>query len=502
MWSPCQIIHWALQRECSFRSGPSRCDPDVAVDQLRWLQDVGRNEAEGRVFEEFVLYGSRVKDFAGQEYMLPQLSYRISRVLCGEDTWPQAKRECSACEANVLVKGAVALAGCHGKLTFDLSLARLEPRLQAVVDQLELQQQLRAVFPRQQSVWQSLWAQSPLTAEQQNVLRRLLPALHERRSLLGEASEGLSERELSGVFSFLDAVDVSQRYHLPLHVKLHSHDVPTGSCCCVVEADDDEESVFNLKLSDAEYTALERRYLASQGCTEPQADEIFEKIACKKIVGDVGKVRYNQYCSREAAKRKSAKSESRPWPKQLKLDLKGVGLDVLLVEPAEGRVSQRFYISPELITQEQWSAAVDSNPLRSKDRVGLSAHALNWLDCQAFCESLSRMFERMIRLPSEAEWELARWTGSLNIIGGGESALPEWLEDGGDSPYELTVGDNRGLVHDDHRKAHRLVRCFGVPSRRFLRIDGSIPFISSDGTSGPRDCQSVKCGFRVVCEVI
>ncbi len=66
----------------------------------------------------------------------------------------------------------------------------------------------------------------------------------------------------------------------------------------------------------------------------------------------------------------------------------------------------QFYMSKYLITQRQWRVVMGNNPSAFKgDKRPVEQVSYN--DALAFCAELSKLIEKAIRLPSEAEWEYA-----------------------------------------------------------------------------------------------
>jgi formylglycine-generating enzyme required for sulfatase activity len=108
-----------------------------------------------------------------------------------------------------------------------------------------------------------------------------------------------------------------------------------------------------------------------------------------------------------------------------------VGLDMVLVPPGRVRlgtreveVSQPFYISVSVVTQEQYQRVMGVNPswfsatgagkdqVRGCETARFPVESVSWFDAFAFCEKLSNLAGekkagRVYRLPSEAEWECA-----------------------------------------------------------------------------------------------
>src|SRR5262249_10301445 len=55
----------------------------------------------------------------------------------------------------------------------------------------------------------------------------------------------------------------------------------------------------------------------------------------------------------------------------------------------------------------------------------LPVDQVSWLDCQDFCEALSKLYGRVFRLPSEAEWEFACRAGTTTLFAFGDTLSPD-----------------------------------------------------------------------------
>lgn len=78
----------------------------------------------------------------------------------------------------------------------------------------------------------------------------------------------------------------------------------------------------------------------------------------------------------------------------------------------EVTISQPFLLGKFPITQAQWCAVMGSNPAEFHADPQLPVENVSWLDCMDFCDKLTQLLQRPVRLPSEAEWEYACRAGS------------------------------------------------------------------------------------------
>ena len=69
-----------------------------------------------------------------------------------------------------------------------------------------------------------------------------------------------------------------------------------------------------------------------------------------------------------------------------------------------------FLLGKYPVTQAQWRAIMGNNPSRFTDNEESDhkpVEKVSWFDCVEFCEKLSEIVDRELRLPTEAEWEHA-----------------------------------------------------------------------------------------------
>lgn len=112
-----------------------------------------------------------------------------------------------------------------------------------------------------------------------------------------------------------------------------------------------------------------------------------------------------------------------------------------------------FLMSQYPITQAQWWAVMDNNPSRfaatdaaqSKKPV----ERVSWFDCELFCQKLSQIVGREIRLPSEAEWEYACRGQTQTPFHFGSTISTELANYNGEDVYDRGLeGKNRQETSD------------------------------------------------------
>jgi formylglycine-generating enzyme required for sulfatase activity len=87
------------------------------------------------------------------------------------------------------------------------------------------------------------------------------------------------------------------------------------------------------------------------------------------------------------------------------------------------RITKPFYMGIYTVTQAQYEALMGTNPSRYQD--GKSANRpvemVSWADAVQFCKKLSEKTGRLLRLPTEAEWEYACRAGTTTPFYTGET---------------------------------------------------------------------------------
>jgi uncharacterized protein (TIGR02996 family) len=107
-------------------------------------------------------------------------------------------------------------------------------------------------------------------------------------------------------------------------------------------------------------------------------------------------------------------------------------------------LTQPFYLSVHLVTQQQYQRVMGKNPSRFKTRTGGGkshpVEHVSWDDAVAFCGRLSQRTAekaagRRYRLPTEAEWEYACRAGTTSIFFWGDDACSTQANFDGNLPY-------------------------------------------------------------------
>jgi formylglycine-generating enzyme required for sulfatase activity len=111
-------------------------------------------------------------------------------------------------------------------------------------------------------------------------------------------------------------------------------------------------------------------------------------------------------------------------------------------------IDEPYYIGKYEVTQQQWTAVMDSNPSHFQgDRVEGTADRhpvdnVTWKEARAFVERLSdRDPTATYRLPTEFEWEYAARAGRDSVLSWSETQKRAWILD-----------TNKGTTHPVGRK--------------------------------------------------
>lgn len=117
-----------------------------------------------------------------------------------------------------------------------------------------------------------------------------------------------------------------------------------------------------------------------------------------------------------------------------------------------------YYIGVTEVTQELWSAVMDTNPSFFRGDM-LPVEKINWQDCQNFLERLRKLTGCAFSMPTEAQWEYAARGGkhsrNYRFVGGNDASKVAWYADNSSfvtqkvgqlAPNELGLYDMSGNV--------------------------------------------------------
>ena len=197
-------------------------------------------------------------------------------------------------------------------------------------------------------------------------------------------------------------------------------------------------------------------------------------------------------------------------------------------EPQHEVTVAKFWLGKYPVTQAQYQAVMDTNPSHFSDNgANRPVECVSWHDAVAFCEKLSRLTERLYRLPSEAEWEYACRAGTQTPFYFGATLTPEQANYGRNRGETTEVGSfppNAFGLYDMHGNVwewcadHWHGNYKGAPTdgTAWLSSDQSASRLLRGGSwrSLPRLCRSAtrndnlpdnrnnNVGFRVVCAAV
>ena len=84
------------------------------------------------------------------------------------------------------------------------------------------------------------------------------------------------------------------------------------------------------------------------------------------------------------------------------------------------KIAKAFYLGRYEVTQGQWEAVMNSNQAQKKGDAKQAVDSISWTDAQKFCLYGGQKAGRVLRLPTEAEWEYACRAGTKTAWSSGE----------------------------------------------------------------------------------
>ncbi len=316
-----QVVLWALGQKCPLRQGDDWEKPATAIKTLSDCRTYSRlRKREGRGFGVFsdVCVTSVTSALPGDKnsrYDYPSSGFVLSSQFSSIGGLPSLHRLCGDCPANGDVGG---IAGCVGSFHQELYSKELQEQLDRLIDRLGLASKFDSVFPQTRLHWFRFWTHSPISAKGVHLLHQLLEAVYEEDEQEYRSSGRSDYGQLADLNGFLESLDRSRKFNIPLHVSLtppghtdlgqytiFSH-CPRCKAAAPVERwkrkyrdEDIECTICNAKYSPAKTHSSERdnwglkelrdilgqvefeifaaRCLVAQGASEAEAAQIVEK---------------------------------------------------------------------------------------------------------------------------------------------------------------------------------------------------------------------------------
>ena len=197
-----QCVSWHLRYACPFRQGAPAEQLVPALTATAKPRSINLAEANGDVFGDICLTSTIY--FKGDSS--PGSGFRISDAVAPVGSLAAAHQTCGTCPANALEDPAKQLAGCCGHLSPDPDDPKLDEALRRAIRDKGLETRFAEAFTRTKPLWYGLWISSPLSREQLDIVRAILPP---------ELSEWREEE-----VRFLRAAKASLDRGIPLDVQL------------------------------------------------------------------------------------------------------------------------------------------------------------------------------------------------------------------------------------------------------------------------------------------
>ena len=106
----------------------------------------------------------------------------------------------------------------------------------------------------------------------------------------------------------------------------------------------------------------------------------------------------------------------------------------------------RFYMGVYEVTQEQWEKVMGNNPSRFVNPKN-PVDRVNWDEAVEFCERVSAITGRKVRLPTEYEWEYAARAGTDMAFSFGDAITAA------DANYRSSTSYGNAELSDEEKKA-------------------------------------------------
>ncbi|MEA5477477.1 SUMF1/EgtB/PvdO family nonheme iron enzyme [Pseudanabaena galeata UHCC 0370] len=108
-------------------------------------------------------------------------------------------------------------------------------------------------------------------------------------------------------------------------------------------------------------------------------------------------------------------------------------------QPIHEATLRKFWMGKYVVTNAQWQAIMGTKPSKQYDVKFQGENqpvvGVLWDDAKEFCEKASQKTGKLIRLPSETEWEYACRAGTTTPFHFGETITPDLVNYNGNHPY-------------------------------------------------------------------
>ena len=193
-----QWVDWHLEYGCPFRRGRA-VDQFIAAWRDTWqLRAIDDCAARGDLYDDVCV--TSVCHY--QDHSAPNGGFRVSEAVAPVGDLVAARRTCGSCPANGLNPD---LAGCCGMISFHPDDPHLDEVMCFLIESLRLRERFERAFLVTKPRWYGLWVNSPLTLDELDILRRIIPDASIRRR---------------DVRQFQQACALALAHDIRLHVKL------------------------------------------------------------------------------------------------------------------------------------------------------------------------------------------------------------------------------------------------------------------------------------------
>lgn len=204
-----QVVSWALERKCVFRSGEGWFLPARTYTQLADLRTVASAEGDRRIVNcVCVTSWTTERDDSGNTHDIPCSGFRVEDRLGKVGGLAAALATCRACVANVRTELGIDVAGCFGHLDIRPDSDDLDRQLWGIIEQRNLEDRLRAAFPVTTPLWYGFWINSLQRRVQCEFLYELLNAACDH--------DDPQDKDVQ----YFKALEAAVRWELPVHISL------------------------------------------------------------------------------------------------------------------------------------------------------------------------------------------------------------------------------------------------------------------------------------------